>query len=86
LGKCSYLENEIVAIPLGGITAPRSFDELAVVLPGVAPPPQKLGTVAGPDGSAGQFSVNGLHSFANNFTVDGSDNNYENIRVRCRAP
>src|SRR5678816_4862793 len=83
----SYLENEIVALPLGGITTTRSFDELALLLPGVAPPPQTLGSVAGPGvgagvGSAGQFSVNGLRSRANNFTVDGSDNNDEDIGVR----
>ena len=57
------------------------------MLPGVAPPPQTLGNVAGPGvgagvGSAGQFAVNGLRSRANNFTVDGSDNNDEDIGVR----
>src|SRR6185369_1079764 len=83
----SYLENEIVTLPLGGITTTRSFDELALLLPGVAPPPQTLGSVAGPGvgagvGSAGQFSVNGLRSRGNNFTVDGSDNNDEDIGVR----
>ncbi len=65
----------------------RSFDQLALLLPGVAPPPQTLGSVAGPGvgsgvGTAGQFAVNGLRSRANNFTVDGSDNNDEDIGVR----
>lgn len=83
----SFSEVEVSALPLGGITVSRTFDELALLLPGVAPPPQTLGRVAGPGigagvGSAGQFSVNGLRSRANNFTVDGSDNNDEDIGVR----
>jgi len=83
----SYTDKEVVTLPLGGITITRSFDELALLLPGVAPPPQTLGSVAGPGvgagvGSAGQFAANGLRSRANNFTVDGSDNNDEDIGVR----
>jgi hypothetical protein len=83
----SSTEEEIVALPLGGTTNSRSFDQLALLLPGVARPPQTVGTVAGPGvgsgvGSAGQFAVNGLRSRGNNFTVDGSDNNDEDIGVR----
>jgi hypothetical protein len=83
----AYRDNEISTLPLGGTTLTRTFDELALLLPGVAPPPQTLGIVAGPGvgagvGSAGQFSVNGMRSRANNFTVDGSDNNDEDIGVR----
>ena len=83
----SSTEEEITALPLGGPTNSRSFDQLALLLPGVARPPQTLGSVAGPGvgagvGSAGQFAVNGLRSRANNFTVDGSDNNDEDIGVR----
>ncbi len=83
----SYSSTEVVSLPVGAITTTRTFDELALLLPGVAPPPQTLGSVAGPGvgagvGSAGQFSVNGLRSRANNFTVDGSDNNDEDIGVR----
>ena len=83
----SFTEEELIALPLGGRTIVRTFDELALLLPGVAPPPQTLGSVAGPGvgagvGSAGQFAVNGLRSRANNFTVDGSDNNDEDIGVR----
>src|SRR5262245_9412214 len=83
----SFSEVEVVSLPLGSISLTRTFDELALLLPGVAPPPQTLGSVAGPGvgagvGSAGQFSVNGLRSRANNFTVDGSDNNDEDIGVR----
>ena len=83
----SFSEVEVGLLPLGSVTLTRTFDELALLLPGVAPPPQTLGSVAGPGvgagvGSAGQFAVNGLRSRANNFTVDGSDNNDEDIGVR----
>lgn len=83
----SFREEELRKLPLGGTTITRTFDELALLLPGVAPPPQTIGDVAGPGvgpgvGSAGQFSVNGLRSRGNNFTVDGSDNNDEDIGVR----
>lgn len=83
----SFEERKIAALPLGSTTITRSPDELALLLPGVAPPPQTIGDVAGPGvgpgvGSAGQFAVNGLRSRANNFTVDGSDNNDEDIGVR----
>jgi hypothetical protein len=83
----AYTEAEVATLPLGASTFVRSFDELSFKLPGVALPPQTLGGVAGPGvgsgvGSAGQFAVNGLRSRANNFTVDGSDNNDEDIGVR----
>lgn len=83
----SFTEIEVVTLPLGATTFVRTFDELALLLPGVAPPPQTIGNVAGPGvgagvGSAGQFSANGLRSRGNNFTVDGSDNNDEDIGVR----
>jgi hypothetical protein len=83
----TFTEAEVAALPLGGTSFTRSFDELALLLPGVAMPPQTQGRVAGPGvgpgvGSSGQFAVNGLRSRANNFTVDGSDNNDEDIGVR----
>ncbi|HEY0321456.1 MAG TPA: TonB-dependent receptor [Pyrinomonadaceae bacterium] len=82
-----FTREEVSTLPLGATTLTRSFDELALLLPGVAPPPQTLGNIAGPGvgpgvGSSGQFSVNGLRSRSNNFTVDGSDNNDEDIGVR----
>lgn len=83
----AFTEEEVSSLPLGATTLIRTFDELALYLPGVYEPPQTQGLVAGPGvgpgvGSAGQFSVNGLRSRANNFTVDGSDNNDEDIGVR----
>jgi len=82
----SFSEEEVITLPLSPHSS-RSFDDLALLAIGVAPPPQTLGSVAGPGvgagvGSAGQFAVNGIRSRANNFTVDGSDNNDEDIGVR----
>jgi Carboxypeptidase regulatory-like domain len=83
----SFGKHEAQSVPLGGTTLTRTFDGLAHLLPGVAPPPETIGGGAGPGvgagvGSAGQFAVNGLRSRANNFTVDGSDDNDEDIGVR----
>src|SRR5438034_8992695 len=83
----AFSDDQVDAFPLGGTTLARAFDELALLLPGVAPPPETQGSVAGPGvgpgvGSAGQFAVNGMRSRSNNFTVDGSDNNDEDIGVR----
>lgn len=77
----------VVGLPLGSTTLTRTFDELAFLVAGVNPPPQAIGNSVGPGvgsgvGTSGQFSVNGLRSRANNFTVDGSDNNDEDIGVR----
>ena len=78
---------ELEDSPIGGSTNSRSFDELALFTLGVTSPPLTIGSIAGPGvgpgvGSAGQFAANGLRSRANNFTVDGSDNNDEDIGVR----
>lgn len=82
-----FNEFAVRTLPLGGTTLTRTFDELAFLVPGVVLPPQAIGNSVGPGvgggvGTSGQFSVNGLRSRANNFTVDGSDNNDEDIGVR----
>jgi hypothetical protein len=82
--SANFSSRELLALPLPGT---RTFDDLAFLLPGVAPPPQTLSQTVGPGigagvGTSGQFAVNGLRSRANNFTVDGSDNNDEEIGVR----
>src|SRR6266850_388852 len=79
----SNFDSSIVSVlPLRGS---RTFDQLALFAPGVARAPFSSGE--GPAvgigvGSIGQFAVNGLRSRSNNFTVDGSDNNDEDIGVR----
>ena len=82
----SFTAVEVQSIPVSS-TLVRNFDDFGTLLPGVAPPPQTIGSGSGPGvgagvGSAGQFSVNGTRARDNNFTVDGSDNNDEDIGVR----
>lgn len=74
------------ALPIGGMADMRSFDEMALLVPGVSPPPYTPG-VRGPGvgfgiGTTGKFSVNGMRARSNNFSVDGSDNNDPDIGVR----
>src|SRR4029079_13253542 len=80
----NFDERFLLGLPLPGV---RTFDDLAFLVPGVAPPPLSIGTNVGPGigpgvGTTGQFSVNGLRSRSNNFTIDGSDNNDEEVGVR----
>ena len=76
-------EGEMLALlPMRGS---RSFDQLSLLSPGVFRVPFSGGSgpaVGNGVGAAGQFSVNGMRSRSNNFTVDGSDNNDEDIGVR----
>ncbi|MFY9557993.1 MAG: carboxypeptidase-like regulatory domain-containing protein [Blastocatellia bacterium] len=87
LGRNSnFGEQQLSALPLGGTSDMRTFDELSLLVPGVAPPPYTPG-VRGPGvgfgvGTAGKFSVNGMRARSNNFTVDGSDNNDPDVGVR----
>lgn len=82
----NFSQRDFEALPIGGATTMRTFDDYALLLPGVAPPPYTPG-VRGPGigygiGTAGQFAVNGLRARSNNFTVDGSDNNDPDVGVR----
>ncbi len=84
--QSNFVEQQLESLPLGGTTDMRTFDEYALLAPGVSPPPYTPG-VRGPGvgfgiGAAGQFSVNGLRARSNNFTVDGSDNNDPDVGVR----
>jgi hypothetical protein len=75
---------QLASLPLPGT---RTFDALALLAPGVIDPPQAIGATSGPGigagvGTSGQFSVNGMRSRSNNFTIDGSDNNDPDVGVR----
>ena len=81
--RTSFLQDAMDKLPLSGF---REFDRLALLVPGVAPPPQSTG-IEGPEvsptvGTPGQLVVNGLSGRQNNYTVDGSDNNDEMLGVR----
>ena len=82
----NFTQRQLTSLPVGGATYMRSFDELALLVAGVAPPPYTPG-VRGPGvgfgiGTAGTFSVNGARARSNNFTIDGSDNNDPDVGVR----
>lgn len=82
----NFNDQQIQALPLGSTTDMRTFDELALLIPGVAAPPYVPGA-RGPGigfgiGTAGEFSVNGMRARSNNFSVDGSDNNDADVGVR----
>lgn len=76
-------EFQMTALPVPGV---RALDTLALLGSGVLPAPA-TNNPPGPGlsaslGSAGQFTVNGLRSRDNNFSIDGSDNNEEDVGVR----
>lgn len=82
----NFTQRQIESLPLGGSAYMRTFDDLSLLVAGVAPPPFTPG-VHGPGvgfgiGTAGQFSVNGMRARSNNFSVDGSDNNDPDVGVR----
>src|SRR5207237_8778169 len=53
----SFTDVDLVTLPLGSVTLTRTFDELALLLPGVAPPPQTIGHGSGPGVGAGVGSA-----------------------------
>jgi hypothetical protein len=78
-----FLPQLMQTLPVPGL---RSFDYFGSLAPGVSLPPESVGS-AGPGvapgvGTAGQFVINGLRSRENNFTLDGSDYNDEDIGTR----
>ncbi len=80
--RFNFDRSVLLAFPLRG---GRSFDQLALLAPGVFRVPQSAGSgpaVGNGVGALGQFSVNGSRGRSNNFTVDGSDNNDEDIGMR----
>jgi hypothetical protein len=80
--KWTVDERTVSTLPLSGV---RTFDVLAFLAPGVAQVPQSAGSGPGVGpgvGTAGQYSVNGQRGRQNNFLVDMSDNNDQDVGVR----
>ncbi|MGQ9896670.1 MAG: carboxypeptidase regulatory-like domain-containing protein [Acidobacteriota bacterium] len=75
----------ILALPLRGI---RNFDTFALLTPGVTPPSSFFGVSSpgnGPNVGGGDFVVNGIRARGNNFTIDGADNNDQDVGGRRRG-
>jgi hypothetical protein len=81
--RALFTGNLLEQLPLEGV---RNLDNLVLLAPGVAPPPEvagQSGPSVGPGlGTAGQFSINGLRSRGNYFSLNGSDDNDEEAGVR----
>lgn len=82
----NFTDSQFTALPLGGGSEMRTYDELVFLTAGVAPPPYTYGP-RGPGvglglNTAGDFSANGMRARSNNFTVDGSDNNDPDVGGR----
>ena len=80
--RANYDSELLLSLPLRGV---RSFDQLGLLSSGVFRVPFSSGqgpAVGAGVGTTGQFAVNGMRGRSNNFTVDGSDNNDEDIGVR----
>ncbi len=75
----------ILSLPLRGV---RNFDSFALLSPGVSPPPAFFGANGPGVGSelgGGDFAVNGTRPRGNNYTIDGSDNNDQEVGGRRRG-
>ena len=80
--RYAFDSNLIATLPLPGI---RNPDDLALLIPGVSPAAPTTGNTIGATsgvGTPGSFAVNGMRPRDNNFTIDGADNNEENVGVR----
>lgn len=75
----------IISLPLRGV---RNFDSFALLSPGVSPPAAFFGANGPGVGSelgGGDFAVNGTRPRGNNYTIDGSDNNDQEVGGRRRG-
>ncbi|HTC62190.1 MAG TPA: carboxypeptidase regulatory-like domain-containing protein [Candidatus Saccharimonadales bacterium] len=80
----SVTRQEIAELPYGGVT--RDPTTLVLTLPGVHDTPQGQGAVNSYLTEGQAFSVNGTRPRANNFLIDGQDNNDAGITGESYQP
>src|SRR5262245_3013939 len=77
----SFERKKIVELPLNG----RNFQNLLTLIPGVVPSNSQVGIFDNPQGT--QFmQVNGQNNSANNFQIDGVDNNEPLLGLVIQIP
>jgi outer membrane receptor protein involved in Fe transport len=77
----SFERKRIEELPISG----RNFQSLISLIPGVAPPTSTIGVFDNPQGTQ-FFQVNGQNVSANNFQIDGVDNNEPLLGLVVQIP
>jgi outer membrane receptor protein involved in Fe transport len=77
----SFEQKRIAELPING----RNFQSLITLIPGAAPPTSGIGTFDNPQGTQ-FFQVNGQNNSANNFQIDGVDNNEPLLGLVVQIP
>ena len=77
----SFQQKLISELPING----RNFQSLIALVPGAAPPTSTIGTFDNPQGTQ-FFQVNGQNNSANNFQIDGVDNNEPLLGLVVQIP
>src|SRR5215475_3320 len=77
----SFEQKRIAELPING----RNFQSLIALIPGAAPPTSTIGTFDNPQGTQ-FFQVNGQNNSANNYQIDGVDNNEPLLGLVVQIP
>lgn len=77
----AFEAKKIQELPING----RNFQSLIALVPGVAPPSATIGVFDNPQGTQ-FFQVNGQNNSANNFQIDGVDNNEPLLGLVVQIP
>jgi carboxypeptidase family protein len=77
----AFEAKKIQELPING----RNFQSLVALVPGVAPPSSTIGVFDNPQGTQ-FFQVNGQNNSANNFQIDGVDNNEPLLGLVVQIP